>query len=406
MKKEKIITIITLLASIATIIGVVFNFINTPDNKTVEKVTLKDVSGNKIIGNNNTSDITVNSGGQVAGGDIINNNDNTNVEKEASIQFQDIDYKYLSPNLEDHDLWMIGEEKRRKPLPCASSLKLLVTNENSKNDIQLTKLKLVALNIKQLNIPRLKCEIVVSDDRKEIGLIVRNIGWGDAHCVKVNLMNDSSIYTESKYQLKDLFKEMVLVDIPILKMNEEIYTTLFTSKQIKQRNIHSVSIFPNFEMNCEEFTDSKIDSPIDGIGVYVEKEHEPHFFLDGGLGDSEYIYGMLIDATKNKDIYESNISECIPAGNLLNMPIIFFPNRSCELDFYFEVEVISSFRKYTIKTEMLHKEFDIVPNVDGYVDGAKLDPSEYENNEDSEELISYPFRKADKTKASDKNLEK
>lgn len=368
----------------ATIIGSVFTVIGVLEN-TSYKIEEKELESSNNVD-------TIN-GGQVAGRDIINNNfDNTNVEKEATIQFQDIDFRYVEPRLkEKNSLWMLGNGIWDEFSPC--SINLLITNENSLNEIQLTNLKLIALNIKRLDTPRLICKIVINDQQTEVGLSVKNIGWGDAHNITINLTEDTLICSDENYKMDDIFDNLVLANIPLLQVNDEKYTTIFTSEEIKQMNLQSVCIFPMLNISSNEISNLKYDEFIDAIYINVENESYPTFYFDGGWGDSLYIYGMMIDARKKEDIYESNISECIPAGNLLNMPIIFFPNRSCELDFYFEIEVVSSAKKYTIKTEILHRKFDVVPKHDGYFDGKDLTFSEYQNYKIyDEELISYPFQ--------------
>ena len=108
----------------------------------------------------------------------------------------------------------------------------------------------------------------------------------------------------------------------------------------------------------------------------------------GGGAPSIMAYGIYIDTDKSKFSFSKNVSEIIKPNSNIDLPICFFPNMSCSMTFYIELEIFDGEKYITVKTEKKNMYFR-VSHAAECVDGSKVDNNCQENADDI--FVSYPF---------------
>lgn len=347
-----------------------------------------------------------------AGGDqnVYNNKgdvnivDDSNKEEQATLAYNNLTYDLLCSMEEQKgmsrlsDVILMGEKSNlyKKHLdPNQDAFELMVTNNNSKNEIQITNFTFYANNIQKINIPSFLCEI--SDDSNNvIELKIKNVGWGDASKINVKLLDVDA----SAYKITDIFRTTDFEKtVDVIKSGEEASIPLLNYKDIIDNSLSGVVLF-QIEISCQENEEKTVFGSYN-IKVAPQILEVPE---GGGFGDSILVYGIMIDADKDKFEFSKNIMEEISPGEMLSVPIICFPNRSCKLDFYIELEITSGENKYKIKTDTITQEFEVLREYQN-ASFTQKNGNAYYYKEDSgqqkqyipTERYSFPFEKSEIT---------
>lgn len=97
-----------------------------------------------------------------------------------------------------------------------------------------------------------------------------------------------------------------------------------------------------------------------------------------------------MDTNKLSFKFSQSIQEVITAGEALELPIFFFPNRSCEFDYWIEFEVSNGGTEQKIKTDLKHIKYSVNSFIDANIyDASKLE--ELKGWKEDVEFVSYPY---------------
>lgn len=302
-------------------------------------------------------------------------------EPEADILNQSMSVKYLSEIADREDKYPmfnddVNDDKKYIFTDyCATQI---VVSNDYDHAILLNKIIFEAEEISVNDIPKFLIQCTANDEGAV--LVVTNLGWGDAKDVNIKLSckdEDLGNYIDEKKHMVSVgcVKVGERVEVPLWK-NEDI---LDTSSDVVLY-LCAVSSDVNNEVIPVEYL-------FNGNGTYLIIENGRFYRPEMGAG-SESIYGIKINTDEETYSCEFNISESIEAKNRLEMPICFFPDKSCSFKFRVTFEVIynSNNQKKDISTDWAYLEFE-VPSTGA---NAVFDAEEFDVNELEDSLITSP----------------
>lgn len=194
----------------------------------------------------------------------------------------------------------------------------------------------------------------------------------------------------SKYFNKDDLN----MKIPNLKIGESTHI-FFPSvdKYIQTPNENEyeyVSIRPIIQIRNE----GKVENFEDFIPIYL---YNDKILIDeiGGNEGFYGVYGITVNSNLSTFQKEFNVNETINVGEILDIPICFFPNKSSSMEFHVEFDIFNGFSEETIFSDIRKMEFSIPSTGTQYVnfDNCTVDVQEIYNNTESRYYISYPDSK-------------
>lgn len=297
---------------------------------------------------------------------------------------KDITLEYLSAeddrinNIFAFDLDSLSGEEKKYYLDNNCCTNLLVSN-NSQSEYQITKFKFCAENISRDLTPYFLglIQYDFSDGLYDLALHLENDGWGDAHNIKLELIDENDILLEY-FRKEDLTWEVE--EVP---SGEEILQKILSNEMLLKYPNYSIDISPELKISCNE-----TESVLRDIGhIYISPE---------GIGTDEIgapgsmAYGIFIDTSSSTYTFEENISENIKPNGLIDMPICFFADMSCDMDFYIELEIFDGSDIFVVRTD--NKNIHL--RVSHYSKAWNCDGREINENVSyylHYTFISYPF---------------
>ena len=215
---------------------------------------------------------------------------------------------------------------------------LLATNKGS-HSIIITELAARITNIEQINEPLLlgvAQEALLNPTRGyEIVAYIENHGWAEA--------NDAIItVSDSLGELQGLINTYPLsINVGTIESGNTTNAILLSNDMFIQESIPDDGLYISLD---------GILSYIDNSGILQEQEmHIYDFFLtpdgirapiNGGAGDGEFDqFGIFIDADKKNIDFTRNTRARIPPGEVIDLPIMLFADRSISFDLEIEITV-------------------------------------------------------------------
>lgn len=255
-------------------------------------------------------------------------------------------------------------------------------SNHSDYEIKINKFRVVADKIEQNLEPVITTSLVCGSS---VDIEIANEGWSDIGNLKITILDKENLLLEY-YDKKDLFYE-----IPELKMGEtKILHILDKSLMKKIPDVpydNPIHVLPIFVFDSDEISVSKEEMSI-GIcneGPYV-----------GDYGDSgACVYGIKINTDNAEYSEEFSINECVDAGDILDIPICFFPDKSCKMRFYVEFDIYNGFDTKTIKSEVRYLDFNISSLCSEWsnIDVSTLDLRNVYQDEEYFKYITFPYNK-------------
>lgn len=257
---------------------------------------------------------------------------------------------------------------------------VLVTNNNSNNSIVLTNFKLVSQNIQVDYSPRIEANSKGGESKNTVYLYLYNKGWGDATNVNIMLKSHTGELNFSKYDKHlDVLKHAGYITIQF-ELDLRDFSYLLSNEDIQYYAI-------DLEVSCDELSDNYIYNT--GYNIIVENG-EIYVYLGGGGGGNEVIYGIHIDTANSEFEFSQPILEEIKAGEVLQVPIFFYPNKSCEFDYYVEFTVQNGNKQQTIRSDVKHTKYRISSLMDTSIYDAS---NEAIAHDQYVRIISFPYDK-------------
>lgn len=255
----------------------------------------------------------------------------------------------------------------------------LITNKNISNDIVLTKFNIYIENIVVDYSPILEVYTdCFYDNTIKIDLL--NKGWSDISTVDITLKDEKGILNFSKYNKyidKLEYGTCDTIDIQ-LDMGNFKYLTNYGDCE-----------YPLYlEVRYGESDDVLLYKTRCVVRVEGSEVCIPN--TGWGYGPSQNAYGICVDTNKSSFKFSQPIQEVITAGEALELPVFFFPDRSCEFDYYIEFEVSNEGKNQKIKTDLKHVKY----RVDSLADTSKFDASkltELKAWKEEVAVVSYPY---------------
>lgn len=378
---------------IITILGVILSgefislSINNSRSKTIGTIIgiNADENSNQRISNNNING-AVNYG--TVNGDInINSFDYLN---EASVEIYELNPTQIV-NHENTMQYCFFKQQENYSNPnkiyyfdkdCINMI--AISNNNLNKEIVLRNFKFVAENIMVDTMPHLSSFCTRDDDynRKYLfDMYLRNNGWGDANNVELTIEDENGI-------LNLLFeKDDLRLFLPSVEYGNITNLKCVNLEKIDIDAYNSlIDVYGEFNIHIAVYANSD-ECDFGAIG-YIELHCCADSIEDmGGYGyGGDTAYAIIIDTDNDSFVLDVNVSECIPAGSILELPLCFFPDRSCTFSYYVMFEVFDGFESYTIKTEGQDIEFV----VDSCCDVNVKDISNMSNQEQYF-FITYPY---------------
>lgn len=255
----------------------------------------------------------------------------------------------------------------------------LITNRNSSNDVVLTKFNLCAENIEIDYTPVLDAYADCYGNN-EIQINLYNMGWSDISCIDIALKDEKGVLNFSKYskcidKLEYGTRDTVSIQ---LNMSDFEYLTDYGDCE------YPLNLEVRYRESDDAFTyKTRCIIRVEGSEVFVPD-------TGYGKGASKNAYGICVDTNKYSFKFSQSIQELITADETLELPIFFFPDRSCEFDYYLEFEVSNDGTRQKIKTDLKHVKYI----VNSFTDANRFDASKLEELKgwkEEVECVSYPY---------------
>lgn len=258
----------------------------------------------------------------------------------------------------------------------------LITNINESNDITLTELKIKANNIKIDYTPVLEVDSCSGgDDAVKINLY--NKGWSDISNISISLKDINDFIDFSGYSANvNLLEYGNNTDTSIqLDMGEFSHLTNYGDGD------YPIYLELTFNESDDTFVyETECSIHVEGTKVSV------CFDGNGTGGPSGICYGICINTDKSSFEFKQSIQEVITAGETLELPIFFFPDKSCEFDYYIEFAVNNAGKKQRIKTDIQHVKY----KVDSSMSSSEWDVEkliELKGWREIVNMVTYPYCK-------------
>lgn len=262
---------------------------------------------------------------------------------------------------------------------------IAISNNNSNKEIILKKFKLVAENIVVDTMPHIN--LIYDFDpyyntEYLFDTYVSNVGWGNASNLEIIIKDEDGF-------LNMLFGEDDLsVHLPLIEYGsgQEIKCANFDNLN---KEAYEELLYKYGEFFIEVTMSAKCDEVDFGtIWRTVLRCSSGGIEDIGGLGyNAESAYAIIVDTGNDNFVLDVDISQNIPAGGILELPLCFFPDKSCVLSYYVEFEVYDGFENYSIHTEKRNIEFFV---------NSCYDNIEYKDvsngvNDPLNSFITYPY---------------
>lgn len=383
---EKVSIWIGIIASVVTIVvGAITIVNNFRDNKNDGK-NINNFDENTITSND--GDIIINLGDN---NDFTKKSYNENKFEEGNININNLELKYATLSDDRFKNVYIGEytdlsiSKEKYYLENNCAFILNISNPTD-HQIKVNKFRIVANNIIQICEPSFDVFLCMFESGVEF--FVTNNGWDDAY--DIELIIDDKDQILSKY----FNKEDLYIKIASLKAGESI--DIFFPKVDKYVTIPNeneyeyISIRPIIQIK----TDSKVSIFDKFLPIYL---YNDKILIDEIGGNEEFygVYGITVNSNLSTFQKEFNVNETINVGEILDIPICFFPNKSSSMEFHVEFDIFDGFSEETVSSDIRKIEFSIPSTGTQYVnfDNCTVDVQEIYNNTESRYYISYPDSK-------------
>ena len=182
-------------------------------------------------------------------------------------------------------------------------------------------------------------------------------------------------------------------DIPLVKAGETVEVPFWTNQDLiidytllkDVVNLEVNFVCTDKSGNAIKILSGKKIVCIDPRGLY----------LPGAGEGSDLIYGIKVDTSKRKYSKSENISEIIGAGEILVLPICFYPDKACNMTFKVGFEIENKGKQQIVYSDPRQLEFYVSScpednlnyEADTYMGEAIGDLSEVR----ADCLISYPY---------------
>lgn len=254
---------------------------------------------------------------------------------------------------------------------CATQV--IVTNDYN-NEILLEKMIFEAKDIIEDNTPTLEIDLIPNDNFG-VNIMCVNHGWGDAKDITIELYGEGldNFIVKDKHSLF----------IPLIGSGERIDLPIWDKQDLVMKNCTGELYLKASCIDKNGDTIHVLDENLIYISIY-----DGQFSSAGGFGPSEEIYGVKIDTSNKKYEYEYNISECIKAKERMELPICFYPDKSCSLMFRvtFTIAYNNSNDRMNVSTDWAEIKFQ-VSSISSYGLNDVLD---YSKEQLSEMIHEYP----------------
>ncbi|EOS34996.1 hypothetical protein C804_01122 [Lachnospiraceae bacterium A4] len=385
LKLKKIIKLITVIASVMTIIVGVYTLVNT---KTSDDYIQKN-SGNGIIIHGD-GDNTINVVDNHRLKESSTNKDSINTEYNANININNLklDYAILSDdrfkNVYIKDYTDLSEDKEKYYFEENCVFILNISNPTD-HEVKVNKFSIVANNIIPISQPYISVSLCT--DYEKIFLTVCNHGWSNAYNIEL-LIKDTENILSKYFNAEDL-----IVRIPKLQASDSITVEFLDNNKV----IKFPDISENEYITIRPFCEVKIDEIVQDsqnlCQVYLYN-NKTEIDAIGGNEGFYGVYGIMINANLNKDRIEYYVNEIIPPGKILDIPICFFPNKSCNMEFYTEFNIFNGFDEKIISSEVRNVQFKISSINSHYINiDNKTFDLQHISGIENDYYISYPDNK-------------
>ena len=369
----------------ASIMTVIVGIITITSNNQNDNQNLNNFDENNIT--TDEGNIIINFGNN---NEFIEKTSNNNQINKSNININSLKLNYATLSddrfknvyIEEYTDLSISKEKYYLEENCAFILNI---SNPTDHQIKINKFRIVANNIVQIREPSFDVFLCMYGSGVEF--YVTNNGWDDAH--DIDLIIDDKDQILSKY----FNKEDLNIKITSLKAGESI-DVFFpnVNKYIISPNkseYEYISINPVIQIK----TDSKENIFDKFLPIYLYNEK---IIIDeiGGNEGFHGVYGITVNSNLNTFQKEFDVNESINIGEILDIPICFFPNKSSSMDFHVEFDIFNGTSEETVSSDIKKLEFNIPSTGTQYVnlDNGIIDIQEIYNS-DSRFYISYPDNK-------------
>lgn len=262
---------------------------------------------------------------------------------QADIQNQSMSVRYLSE---------IGDRQNKYPMfnddvdpgkdykasdNCATQV---IVSNGYDHPILLQKIIFEAVDIEVDDTPKL---LVYLDNESEDQIVLRvaNKGWGDAEDVRFEFIGSDA-------NLGDFIdSDKHSIDVACIKAGEEEKIGLWDSSDVVDSSYEgSVGIIVKCIDN--ENNNLPVDYYFEDECAYISLK-KGKFSSMGRGAPGESIYGVRIDTSRDTYKHEYNISEIVQANDRLELPICFYPDKSCSLKFRVILEAVYNNKNETME---------------------------------------------------------
>ena len=225
-------------------------------------------------------------------------------------------------------------------------------------------------------------------------LLVANDGWGDVSNVNLSFKSAGGEVTDLDTIIAE---ENQTLQIPLLKAGETKEIRLWSKADILQSDFEGML---KVKAACEFALGQSygVRYPFESANIFVTKGE----FYTAGAGDGGLAaYGLEIDTSKKSYKQQIKILEKIDGNSRLELPICFFPDKSCQCKVRIKLEVVgNNDKRHTVATDYAEVDFIIsssqhdrfikriyLHNGSEYTEGELLDTLEYSSGR----WVSYPY---------------
>lgn len=384
---EKVSIWIGIVASIITITVGIITIANNVNDSNKDKQNINNFDKNTITSSD--GDIVINLGDNNDFSRKESSNDNKISENNININGLKLDYATLSDerfkNVYIGDYTDLSNSKVKYYLEDNCAFILNISNP-TEHQIKINRFRIVANNIIQICEPSFDIFLCMFESGVEF--VVTNNGWRNAYNIELMITDKDQML------LKYFNKEDLYIKIPSLKIGESI-PVFFpkVDKYIKVPNENDyeyISIRPVIQVR----TDSMIDNFEEFIPIYL---YNDKIVIDAiGGNDGFYgVYGIVVNSNLNAFMKEFNVNDTVEVGEILDIPICFFPNKSSSMEFHVEFDIFNGKNEETISSDIRKMEFNIPSSGTNYVnfDNCTIDIQEIYNDSSGLYYISYPDNK-------------
>jgi len=290
---------------------------------------------------------------------IFNSFETGEILKDATIQVTGLTYEYLRNQENIEQLYFFKQQNEfcdiNKDYSYYSDYIGMVTisNNNLNKEIILKKFKFVADNIVVDTTPYLDvwCSRGNNDFLIETALI--NKGWGIASGIEL-CFKDSNGYLERLFD-----EENLCVNVSKLESGECQVLNCIELKSINRKVLEEMlNEYGEFDCCISVYAKSlEKDYEEIGYGILLRFTSQRIEQLDGKGVGADLVYGIIVDTDNNNFAFEAEINENIAAGDILELPICFFPDRTSSFSFHIVFEVFDGYKNYFIESNTYNINF-------------------------------------------------